>query len=72
MGGMTFKEILEKFEDTFPFADVYDYRPICHELYTCGKQGITVWLKNGDVIEYYPEEKPTEEHITIYKGGEEA
>ena len=38
----------------FPFADVDDYRPICHELFTDGKQGVTIWLKNGDVIEYYP------------------
>jgi hypothetical protein len=51
---MTFDEILNKFEDVFPFADVDDYRPICHELFTDGKLGITIWLKNGDVIEYYP------------------
>jgi hypothetical protein len=31
---MTFEEILNKFEDVFPFADVDDYRPICHELFT--------------------------------------
>lgn len=54
---MTFEEILNKFEDVFPFADVDDYRPICHELFTDGKVGVTVWLKNGDVIEYYPNEE---------------
>ena len=51
---MTFKEILNKFKDVFPFADVDDYRPICHELFTDDKQGITIWLDNGDIIEYYP------------------
>lgn len=29
-------------------------RPICHELFTDGRQGVTIWLKNGDIIEYYP------------------
>ena len=51
---MTFEEILNKFEDAFPLAKIDDYRPICHELFTDGKQGVTIWLKNGDVIEYYP------------------
>ena len=54
---MTNKEILNRFKDAFPFAKIDDYRPICHELFTDGKQGITVWLKNGDVVEYYPNEK---------------
>lgn len=53
---MTFDKILNKFTDTFPFVNVDDYRPICHELFTDGKEGITVWLDNGDVIEYYPNE----------------
>jgi hypothetical protein len=57
---MTFNEILERFKDEFPFAKVDDFRPICHELFTDGKQGITIWFENGDVIEYYP-----------HKGGEE-
>ena len=51
---MTIDDVLEKFEDTFPFAKVNDYRPICHELFTDGKEGLTIWLDNGDVIEYYP------------------
>ena len=58
---MTYGKILNKFEDVFPFADVDDYRPICHELFTDGKEGITVWLKNGDIIEYYPNEESEEE-----------
>ena len=51
---MTINEVLNKFEDAFPFATVDDYRPICHELFTEGKDGLTIWLENGDVIEYYP------------------
>lgn len=51
---MTNEEILNRFEGVFPFAKVDDFRPLCHELFTDGKQGITIWLENGDVIEYYP------------------
>jgi hypothetical protein len=51
---MTHEEILNRFEDKFPLAKIDDYRPICHELFTDDKQGITIWLKNGDIIEYYP------------------
>ncbi len=58
---MTFDDVLNKFQDTFPFAKVEDYRPICHELFTDGKPGITIWLKNGDVIEYYPTDKGDKE-----------
>lgn len=50
----TYKEILNKFEDSFPSVKVDDYRPICHELFTDDKEGITIWLDNGDVLEYYP------------------
>lgn len=51
---MTIDEILNKFDRVFPFAMIDDYRPICPELFTKGKEGLTIWLKNGDVIEYYP------------------
>ena len=54
---MTFENILDRFKETLPFAEVDDYRPICHELFTEGKPGITIWLKNGDIIEYYPKEE---------------
>ncbi len=57
---MTIDEVLNKFEDAFPFAVVNDYRPICHELFTDGKEGLTIWLKNGDVIEYYPKAESEE------------
>ena len=51
---MTFQDVLDKFTDTFPLAKIADYRPICHELFTAEKCGITIWLDNGDVVEYYP------------------
>lgn len=51
---MTFKEILNRFKNEFPGIRIDDYRPLCHELFTDGKQGITIWLNNGDIIEYYP------------------
>lgn len=58
---MTYEDLLHIFESTFPFAKVDDYRPICHELFTDGKRGITVFLENGDVIEYYPNLERKEE-----------
>ena len=51
---MTNKEILDKFINTYPSIQINDYRPICHQLFTEERQGITIWLKNGDIIEYYP------------------
>lgn len=54
---MTFQEILNKFTDSFPFVKVDDYRPICHDLFEDGKVGITIWLENGDMIVYYPNQE---------------
>lgn len=51
---MTYDELLNKFKDTFPFVEIDDYRPVCHELFEKGKVGITIWLKNGDMVVYYP------------------
>ena len=51
---MTINEVLNRFKETFPSSTINDYRPICHELFTDGKVGLTIWLNNGDVIEYYP------------------
>lgn len=51
---MTYDELLDMFADRFPFVKYDDYRPICHELFTDGKVGITLFFKNGDIIEYYP------------------
>lgn len=51
---MTYKEILDKFEASFPSAKIDDYRPVCHEIYEDGKVGCTIWLENGDMFVYYP------------------
>ena len=61
---MTNKDLLMKFKDEFPFAKVSDFRPICHELFTDGKQGITIWLEDGSVVEYYPNTKDDNERMT--------
>ena len=60
MEDITFMDILDRFKDAFPFVHVSNYRPICHEMFTDGKPGITIWLDNGDVIEYYPKLKDGE------------
>lgn len=61
---MTYEEVLNKFEDAFPFAKVDDFRPICHELFAEGKEGITIWLENGDMLEYYPNAEGEEDNGT--------
>lgn len=60
---MTFAEILNVFKSTYASvaAEINDYRPVCHELFTDGKEGITIWMNNGDVIEYYPNAERKEE-----------
>ena len=40
-----------------------DYRPLSAEL-VMGKQGITVWLENGDIIIYFPKIKTDYMQIT--------
>ena len=58
---MTFQNLLDSFQDVFPFAKVSDYRPVCHELFEDGKVGITIWLENGDMIVYYPSQEGEEQ-----------
>lgn len=57
---MTNEEIYELFESKYPNFDVNDYRPLSNIL-TENRQGITVFLINGDVIVYYPLPKSHEE-----------
>jgi len=57
---MTYDDLIGKFEDAFPFAEIDDYRPVCHELFEQGKVGITIWLKNGDMVVYYPAQSESE------------
>ena len=58
---MTFDDLINKFEDTFPFAEIEDYRPACPELFEAGKVGLTIWLKNGAMVVYYPKQERGEE-----------
>ena len=56
---MTNGEIYKTFEEKYliyPKVRVKDYRPLCPELFTHDLVGITIWLENGDVIQYYPKE----------------
>ena len=53
---MTNGEILKTFGEKYPKLRVKDYRPLCPELHTHDLVGITIWLENGDVIQYYPKE----------------
>ena len=51
---MTNSEIYNKFRLSYPDLHVDDYRPISDFL-TDNRQGITVFLKNGDILVYYPQ-----------------
>lgn len=57
---MTNGEMLDIFYQKYPELKVEDYRPLCPEIHTKDLIGITVWLKNGDTIQYYPKEAQTE------------
>ncbi len=51
---MTYNDLIETFKDRYSNLKIVDYRPVCHELFTDDKIGITIWLESGDVLEYYP------------------
>lgn len=57
---MTNGEILKTFGEKYPKLRVKDYRPLAPELFTNDLMGITIWLENGDVIQYYPKEAQVE------------
>ena len=58
---MTFQECLNRFHDAFPNAEVDDYRPVCYEMFQENKEGMTIWLKNGDMVVYYPKQEAENE-----------
>ena len=58
---MTNGDILKIFCVKYPKLRVKDYRPLCPELFTKDLKGITIWLENGDIIQYYPKEAQEEE-----------
>ena len=51
---MTYDELIARFIEDFPDTKINDFRPICHEMFSDGKVGVTIWLNNGDMIEFYP------------------
>lgn len=57
---MTYGDLLKLFVEKYPELKMLDYRPICPELFTKDLKGITIWLENGDVIQYYPKEAQEE------------
>ena len=57
---MTNEEILRLFNRKYLEMSPIDYRPLCPELFTKDLVGITIWLDNGDVLQYYPKEAQKE------------
>ena len=60
---MTNGEILKLFKERYSDINVIDYRPLCPELFTNDLVGVTIWLDNGDVLQYYPREAQPIEKI---------
>lgn len=62
---MTYSDLLDIFKNTYPFIKVTNYRPVCHELFEDGKEGCTIWLDNGDMVVYYPNQERGEHDESI-------
>ena len=60
---MTNGEILDLFKERYSEINIIDYRPLCPELFTHDLVGITIWLDNGDILQYYPREAQSSENI---------
>ena len=58
---MTYIEVLNRFNEEFPNAEVSDYRPV-YEGFTKDRVGIMVWLSSGDMIAYFPKSAQGEEN----------
>lgn len=52
---MTNEDIKDLFDKQYPQLKSVDYRPISN-VFVEDKQGITIWLENGDIIFYFPNE----------------
>lgn len=50
---MTNKDIMSIFKGRYPELKVDDYRPLWTG-YVRDKEGITIWLENGDTFMYFP------------------
>ena len=51
---MTWGDIYKQFTKEFPKAEATDYRPYVEGYLPYRRLGIIVWLKNGDVLAYFP------------------
>ena len=58
---LTNADLLKIFKQNYPMLKVEDYRPLCPQLFTDGLVGITIWLENGDTIQYYPHQRASKE-----------
>ena len=50
---MTNQKLINLFRERFPDIDIDDARPYDIELIK-GRVGITIYLKNGDILQYFP------------------
>ena len=47
--------IVKKFKSRVSVAEINDVRPVSYEMFQKDKdEGLTIWLKNGDMLVYYP------------------
>ena len=46
-------DLFNKFKTDYPDLEVEDYRPF-HLDFVGDRLGITIWLKNGDILLYFP------------------
>lgn len=53
---MTNEEILDDFRDKYKIT-VSDYRPLCTD-FVKDMEGITIWTDEGDLILYFPKQRP--------------
>ena len=56
----TYGEIFKEFNEKYYSNEIDDYRPFDSE-FIKDKSGIVVWLKNGDIVAYFPKSIFTEE-----------
>lgn len=51
---MIWGDIYKQFKKEYPKTEVSDYRPFVEGYLPWRRSGIIVWLKNGDVLAYFP------------------
>lgn len=51
---MTWEDLYKRFAKDYPKAKAVDYRPFVEGYLPTRRQGIIIWLENGDVLVYMP------------------